>query len=98
MSTSISNLNPKTTILDTTTIKKNLSYLTKFDLPSNVAQYIDIYLIFYDVHINDPITVSDIELNLLILIYLESYQVSQTLVIYKMLKVFYNEFHGWGYT
>ena len=51
------------TTLDTTTIKENLSYLTKFGLPPSIAQYIDTCLIFYDVHINDSIIVFVIKLN-----------------------------------
>lgn len=64
MSTSISKLNPKITTLDTTIIRENLSYLIKFGLSPNVAQYIDTRLIFHDVHINDPTIVLDIKLNL----------------------------------
>ncbi len=98
MSTSTSNLNLETTTLYTTTIVENLSYLAKFRLPPSIAQHIDTCLIFHDIHINDPTTASDIKLNLWVFICPESYQVSQTLVIHRMLKVFCNEFHGWGYT
>ena len=97
MSSSTSNLNLKMTILDTTTIKENLSYLTKFGLPPSVTQHIDTRLIFHDFHINNLTTVSDIKHNSWILICLKDYQVSQTLMIYRMLKVFCNEFHRWGY-
>ena len=98
MSTSTSNLNPETTSLDTITIGENLSYLAKFGLFPNVTQHIDTCLIFHNVHIDDPTTTSDIEFNLWILMCLKNYQFSQTLVIHRMLKVFRNEFHRWGYT
>ena len=94
MSISTSNLNPKTTTLNITTIIENLSYLAKFGLLPIVVQHIDTRLIFHDIHIDDPTTASDIEPNLWVLIYLENYQFSQTLVIHRMLKVFCNEFHG----
>ncbi len=98
MSTSTSNLNPKITTLDITIIRENLNYLAKFELLSNIAQYINTYLIFYDVYIDDPINASDIELNSWVLNYLKSYQLSPTLVIQQMLKVFYDKFYGWEYT
>ena len=93
MSTSTSNLNPETTTLETTTIRENLSYLAKFGLPPSVAQHINTRLIFHDVYIDDPITASDIELNLCVLMCLENYQFSKTLVIHRMLKVLCDEFH-----
>ncbi len=67
-------------------------------LTPSVAQHIDTSLIFHDININDSTKVLDIELNLWVLMWLISYHVSQILVIYRMLKVFYNEFHKWGYT
>ncbi len=86
------------TTLDTTTIRENLSYLAKFGLPLSVTQHIDTRLIFHDVDIDDPTRASDIELNLWVLNYFESYQFSPNLVIHRMLKVFCDEFYGWGYT
>lgn len=63
ISTSISDLNSKTSTLNTTTIRENLNYITKFELPPNIAKHIDICLMFHIVHIHDPITASDIKLN-----------------------------------
>lgn len=51
------------TTLDINTIRENLGYLTKFELPLSITQYINTYLTFYDVYINDPIMISDVELN-----------------------------------
>lgn len=52
------------TILDEIADKVNLTYISKFELPLIVAQYINSCLIFNDIHINDSITASDIKLNL----------------------------------
>lgn len=93
MFTSTSNLNPKTTTLNTTIIRKNLSYFVKFGLSPSIAQYIDNRLIFHDVHIDNLIIVSDIEQNLWILNYLKSYQLNPTLVIYQILNFFYDDFY-----
>lgn len=63
MSISVSNCNLDT--LDATAkLKENLNYIEKFGLPISVAQYIDFCLIFHNVHIDDFITTSDIEINL----------------------------------
>ena len=69
----ISDHNPETTILDATAKRKTLNYISKFRLPANVAQYIDLCLILHDVHINDPTIASDVELNSWVLNCLESY-------------------------
>ncbi len=63
MSISISNQNPKTTILDITVEKENLNYILKFGLPTSIAQHIDLCLILHDIHIDNPTTVSDVKLN-----------------------------------
>lgn len=62
MSSSTSNLSPNAAILDATD-KANLTYIEKFGLPANVAQYIDFQLILYNIYINNPIIASDIEFN-----------------------------------
>ena len=97
MSSSISNLNPDTIILDTTTNEEKLTSISKFGLLLSIAQHINTSLIFHYVHINDSRSALDIELYSWVFIYLKIYQFSQTLMIHKMLKVFHNEFHGWGY-
>ena len=96
MSSPTSDRNPKT--LDVATVRENLNYIAKFGLPPSVAQHIDYRLILNNVHIDDPTTASDIELNSWVFNCLESYQLRPTLVIHRMLKVFRDEFHGWGYT
>ncbi len=63
MSSPTNNLNAKTTSSNTAAIKENLSYIKKFGLPAGVAQYIDSCLIFNDIHIDNPITASNVELN-----------------------------------
>ena len=73
MSTSTSNLNPKITTLDTTTIRENPSYLVKFGLPPSIVQYINTCLIFYDVYVDDSTAALDIKLNSWVLIYLKTY-------------------------
>ena len=60
MSMSISDQNPKITILNIATVRESLNYITKFGLPLSITQYINIYLIFYDVYINNPIIILDI--------------------------------------
>ena len=87
MSLLTSNLNPKITTLDIT-IRENLSYLAKFGLHFSIAQHINIYLIFHDVHINDFITTSDIELNSWVFNCLKSYQLRLTLFIQRMVDIF----------
>ena len=79
-------------------IRENINYIEKFGLPPSVAQHINSRLIFNDVHIDDPIIASDIELNSYVLHCLESYQFSQSLVVDYMLEIFHGEFYGWGYT
>lgn len=98
MSTSISNLNPKTTTLDAAAVRKNPNYIAKFGLPGSIAQHINSRLIFNDVHINDLIIALDIKVNSWVLNCLKSYHLSPTLVIHKMLKVFCNKFYRWNYT
>ena len=92
-----SNCNLKTTTLDAAAERENLNYISKFGLPASVAQHIDSRLIFHDIHINNPIIALDVELNSWILNYLESYQLSSSLVIDLMLEVFCKKFHRWGY-
>ena len=85
-------------ILDAATKKENLNWISKFRLPANVAQHINLYLIFYDVYIDDPTIVLDIELNLWVFNCLESYQFSLSLIFNLILKVFCDKFYGWKYT
>lgn len=63
MSSSISNSNLDNAILDATIDKENLTYISNFGLSSSVAQYIDSCLIFNNIHINELIITSDMELN-----------------------------------
>ncbi len=81
MSTSTSDPKPDTTTLNAAAVRENLNYIAKFGLPPSVAQHFVTRLIFHDVHIDDPTTAPDIELNSWVLMCLESYQVSLTLVI-----------------
>ena len=90
--------NPKNKTSNTTAIKDNLSYIAKFGLPASVAQHIDFCFILNDVHIDNLTIVSNVKLNSWVLNCLESYQLSQSLVVDYMLEVFREEFHGWGYT
>ncbi len=82
MSSSTSNPNPENKTSNTDAIKDNLSYIEKFGLPAGVAQHIDSRLILNDVHIDDPTTALDIELNSWVLNCLESYQLDSNLVVY----------------
>ena len=93
-----SDRNPETTILDAVAERENLNCISKFGLPTSVAQHIDSCLILHDVYIDDPIIALDVELNLWILNCLERYQLSLSLVVDLMLEVFHEEFHGGGYT
>ena len=79
-------------------LRENINYIEKFGLPPSVTHHIDSRLILNDVHIDDPTIASDIELNSYVLHCLESYQLSQSLVVDYMLEVFCEEFYGWGYT
>lgn len=54
MSSSTSDPNPKAPTLDAAIERESLIYITKFGLPSSVAQHIDSRLILHDVHINEP--------------------------------------------
>ena len=90
--------NAETTSSNIAAIKENLSYIEKFGLPAGVAQRIDSRFILNDVHIDDPTTASDIELNSWVLNFLESYQLDSSLVVHMMLEVFRDEFQGWKYT
>ncbi len=99
MSNSTSDQNVETSTLDAAAeLRENMNYIEKFGLPPSVAQHIDSRLILHDVHIDEPTTASDVELNSWVLNCLESYQLSPTLVVDMMLEVFREEFHGWGYT
>ena len=86
------------TTLDAVAKRENLNCISKFRLPTSVAQHIDLCLILHDVHINNPTIASDVELNSRVLNCLESYQLNPSLVVNLMLEVFREEFHGWGYT
>lgn len=58
----IRNYNPK--ILDLAIeLRENLNYIKKFDLPADVAQYIDSCFIINDVQIDNPTIASDVKLN-----------------------------------
>ena len=94
---SINNLNSDTAILDIATDEINLTYILKFRLSLNVIQYIDFCLIFNDIYIDDFTTTSDIILNSWVFNCLESYQLSPSLVINIMLKVFCDKFYKSGY-
>ena len=99
MSNLISDPNAKTSTLNAAAeLKENMNYIKKFRLPPSVAPYIDFWLILNDININDPTIASNIKLNLYVFHYLESYQLSQSLVIDYMPEVFCEEFYGWGYT
>ena len=92
MFSTTSDCNLKT--LDTATeLRENINYIEKFGLPPNVAQHIDSQLILNDIHIDDPTIASNIEFNSYVFHYLESYQLSQSLVVNYMLEVFCEEFH-----
>ena len=88
MSSPTSDHNPDTTTLDIAIERENLSYISKFGLPANVAHHINSRLILYDVHINDPIITSDIKLNSWVFNCLENYHLSPSLVVNLMLEVF----------
>ena len=99
MSNSTSDPNAETSTLDAAAeLRENMNYIEKFGLPPSVAPHINSRLILNDIHINDPTIASDIELNSYVLHCLESYQLSQSLVVDYMLEVFCEEFYGWGYT
>ena len=99
MFNSTSNPNAESSILDAAAeLRENMNYIEKFGLPLSVAPHIYSRLILNDIHIVELIIVSDIELNSYVLYYFESYQLSQSLVIDYMLKVFYEEFYRRGYT
>ncbi len=94
MSNSASNPNAETSTLDVIAdLRENMNYIKKFGLSSSIAQYIDSWLIFNDAHIDNLTIVSDIKLNSYVFYYLESYQLSQSLVIDYMLEVFCEEFY-----
>lgn len=78
-------------------LSKHMNYIEKFRLPPRIAQYIDFWLIFNKIHIDDPKNASDIKLNLYILYYFESYPLSQSFVVKYRLEIFYEEFYGWRY-
>ena len=93
-----SDLNAKISTLDTAAdLRENMNYIEKFGLHPSVAQYIDSRLILNGAHIDNPIIVSDIKLNSYALHCLESYQLSQKLVVNYMLEIFCKEFYGLGY-
>ena len=96
MSSPTSDHNPKTNTPDVMAKKQNLNYISKFGLYANVAHLIDSRLIFHDVHIDDLLIALDLKLNSWVLYILENYQLSLTLVIDLMLKVFCEKFHRWG--
>ena len=60
----ISDYNFKTTILDATTERENLNCISKVRLFANITYYIDLHLIFHNVHINNLTIVSNIKFNL----------------------------------
>lgn len=93
ISSSTSKSNPETAIWDPAIIKENLNSIAKFELSASLVQYIDSHLIFYSVHINNFTILPDIKLNLHVLNCFKSYQLSPTLVIYKILEVFCNKFY-----
>lgn len=57
-----SNLNLEIATLDVAD-RENLIYITKFGLPSSIAQCINSCQIFDNIHIDDPTIDSDIELS-----------------------------------
>lgn len=77
MFNSTSNLNAKTSILDTTLEQKeNMNYIKKFGLLLSVAQYINSQLILNNIYIDNSIVTSDIKFNLYVFHCFESYQLS----------------------
>ncbi len=86
-------LNPKVNILDVVIERENLIHIAKFGLSLSITQYINLCQIFNDIHINNIMKMLDIEFNSYIFNCLENYQLSSTLVIYKILKVCCNKFH-----
>lgn len=92
MSISINNQNFKITLFDIVAKRENLNYILKFGLLANIAQYINIYIIIYNVHINDFIIILDVKLILYIFNCLESYQFSSSFVIDIILKNFHYKF------
>lgn len=99
MSSLTNNSKVKISILDIIAkLRKNINYIKKFGLPSNIARHINSQLIFNDVYIDNSIIISDIKFISYIFYYLKSYKLSQSLVVGYILKVFYEKFYGWGYT
>ena len=91
--------NAETSTLDAAAdLRENMNCIVKFGLPPSVAQHIDSRLILNDAHIDDPTIASDIEFNSYVFQCLESYQLSQSLVVNYILEVLREEFYGWGYT
>ena len=74
-----------------------MNYIEKFGSPLSIVPHINSRLILNDIHIDDFTIASDIKLNSYVLHCLESYQLSQSLVVDYMLEVFCEKFHGWGY-
>lgn len=79
---------------------KNMVFLTQRfqNLLTSLIQYINSYLIFYNVYINNSIIASDIKLILWILNYHENYQLNENWVINQMLEFFCNKFYRQRYT
>ena len=96
-SSPLSNRNLKTTTLDAAAKRENLNCISKFGLPASVVQYTNLYLILYDVHINNSTIALNIEFNLWMFNCLKSYQLSPSLVVNLMLEVFHEKIYRWGY-
>ena len=96
-SLSTSNPSPNAATLDVAE-KANVIYISKLGLSLSVAQHIDSCLILNNIHIDNPTTALDIELNSWVPNCLESYQFRPSLVADMMLEVFCNKFCRWRYT
>lgn len=59
----ISNLNLKTTTLNIVIVREKSNYITIFRLFVNITQNINSGLIYYSIHINNFLTMSDIKFN-----------------------------------
>ena len=95
MSNLASNLNAKTSTLNIAAdLRENINCIKKFGLLLSVTQYINFQFILNDAHIDNPTIVSNIELNFYVFHYLESYQLSQSLFVNYMLKIFCEKFYG----
>lgn len=64
MSLLTNDTNFKALTLDVVIEKKNTIYIKKFRFFLSIAEYINLYLIFFDIYINNAIIMLDVEFNL----------------------------------